>query len=272
MNPKEKNLKQRNERLGEIRKNKDSLGGYKMKIIEYNNALDIVVEFQDEYGARINTQYDNFKRGIIKNPYHPNVYNIGYIGEGKYKSRKKSGEHTEVYSMWCNMLERCYDPYYLNKKPTYIDCYVCDEWLNFQNFAEWFYKNYYKIPGERMHLDKDILIKGNKIYSPDTCIIVSNRINVLFTKSDKARGECPIGVNYHKRDNVYEVYCSILDDNGNKKKKYLGRFDNELDAFYSYKKFKENYIKQVADEYYSKGLIPKKLYDALYRYEVEIND
>ena len=164
------------------------------------------------------------------------------------------------------MIERCYNPYELNKKPTYIDCYVCEEWHNFQNFAEWYYKNIYNCNNERMHLDKDILIKGNKIYSPKTCCIVPQRINVMFTKRQNCRGKYPIGVKWHKRDKIFEVCC--YDKNCNRQ--YLGRFDNEIDAFTCYKNYKEKVIKQVADEY--KELIPKELYEALYKYEVEIND
>ena len=87
------------------------------------------------------------------------------------------------------MLRRCYDEKLHKKYPTYIDCKVCEEWLNFQNFAKWYYNNYYEIENEKICLDKDILHKGNKIYSPDNCVFVPNNINVLFVKSDKSRGD-----------------------------------------------------------------------------------
>lgn len=196
------------------------------------------------------------------------VYNIGYLGQGKYKSRE-NGKSTKAYEVWKKMLQRCYDPYYINKYPSYIDCYVCDEWLCFQNFAKWFYKHYYECSGEKMCLDKDILIKGNKIYSPNTCVFVPERINTLFVKCNKTRGEYPIGVNFKKKINKFQARCSVLKDNKNKSI-YLGVYPTVNEAFLAYKQYKENYIKQVADEY--KGLIPTKLYDALYKYEVEIND
>ena len=263
---KEKLEEQKQERLGETRRNKESLGGYKMKIVEYNGYMDIIVEFQDKHKAKVHTTYQNFKKESVKNPYHSNVYNIGYIGEGKYKS-KINGKLTKAYLYWQTTLERCYEPYELNKHPTYIDCYVCDEWLNFQNFAKWFYKNYYEIEGEIMCLDKDILCKGNKIYSPNTCIFVPQRINTLFVRQQRKRGEYPIGVSPNKRDNCLRVDCNTLD-----KRKFLGHFslNKPFQAFTVYKNFKEKYIKEVADEY--KDLIPVKLYDAMYRYEVEIND
>ena len=254
-------------RIGEIKKNKECLGGYEMKIIKYNGVRDIIVEFQDEYKAKVHTQYGAFKLGNIKNPYHPNIYGVGYIGQGKYLVN----EHKKSYNHWRKMLQRCYDPYYINKHLTYIDCYVCNEWLNFQNFAEWFYKNYYEIKNSLMDIDKDILYKGNKIYLPKTCIFVPERINKLFTKNDKVRGEYPIGVTLRSDNKSLCAICSIYINNKHLNK-HLGSFplNRPFQAFTVYKNYKESYIKQVADEY--KDLIPKELYEALYRYEVEIND
>ena len=252
-------------RIGEINYNNF---GSKMKIIAYRSANDIDIYFE-EYDCIVeNIKYQSFKDGYVKCPYETRTYGVGYIGEGKYKSRINN-KKTNIYITWNNMLKRCYKED--GKDITYDDCIVCEEWHNFQNFAKWFEENYYEVEGETMALDKDILVKNNKIYSSNTCIFVPNRINVLFTKADKIRGEYPIGINYHKRDDVLEVWCSIYEDN-KKKHIYLGRFkpNQIVEAFNVYKNFKESYIKQVADEY--KPYIPKKLYDAMYRYEVEIDD
>ena len=178
---------------------------------------------------------------------------------------------TKCYMTWVNMLNRCYDTKRHEKQPTYKHCIVCNEWLNFQNFAKWYKDNYYEIKGQKMCLDKDILYKGNKIYSPDNCIFVSNDINVLFTKHDKDRGDYPIAVSYHKQNDKFESTCSVYDFKENKSKnKYLGLYDTPEKAFEVYKQYKEKYIKEVADHY--KNQIPEKLYYALYNYEVEITD
>ena len=263
MGDNKKGLKQKEERLGEVNISNE---GYEMKIVEYNNSLNIIIEFQNEHKTKVRTNYDAFKRGNVKNPYHKSVFGVGCIGEGKYKS-KENGKTTKAYRTWMDMLRRCYDPYYLNKEPTYIDCYVCDEWLCFQNFAKWFYKNHYECNNECMHLVKDILIKGNKIYSPETCIFVPQKINYLFVKKQKDRGEYPIGVSPHKTSGKLLVQCSTLG-----KQERLGLFpiNKPFQAFTVYKNFKEKYIKEVADEY--KDMIPKKLYEAMYKYEIEIND
>ena len=122
-----------------------------------------------------------------------------------------------------------------------------------------------------MELDKDILYKNNKIYSPKTCIFVPQRINQLFIKQQRKRGTHSIGVSFTSDKTKLIVQCRINEGYGSKLE-HLGRFplSEPFHAFYTYKIFKENYIKQIADEY--KSLIPQKLYDALYRYEVEIND
>ena len=167
------------------------------------------------------------------------------------------------------MLQRCYYDKFHERNPTYIGCKVCDEWLNFQNFAEWYEKNYYEVEGETMCLDKDILVKHNKIYSTDTCIYVPQTINLLFTKNNSKRGESVIGTTPFK--GKYVVQCHLINPKtGKSKYEYLGRYDTQEKAFEVYKYYKEKNIKEVAD--YFKNLIPKRLYDGMYSYEVEITD
>ena len=241
--------------------------GTKLTIISYRNSKDITVRMDNGY--IFDTKYYLFKNGEIKTPYDKTVCKIGYLGVGKYEARKE-GKFTISYTHWKTMLNRCCSNYNKELRPTYKDCTVCEEWHNFQNFGKWFDDNYYQIDNEIMCLDKDILYKGNKIYSPETCIFVPSRINTLFVKSDKVRGNLPIGVGYHKQHNKYRSYCNTTDLNGNRNQKHLGYFKTIEEAFLAYKTFKEQYIKQVADEY--KNKIPKKLYDAMYNYKVEITD
>lgn len=257
--------RKKKDRLGEFFYSKDDLGGYKYIIIEYNHANDVIVEFQDTYKAKVKTTYQNCKSGGIKNPYHPTAYGRGYIGVGSYSSRDEDGNKTKCYSSWRNIFIRCYDETRLDIFPTYKGCSVNEEVYDFQKFGEWFDVNYYEVEGEKMCLDKDILKKGNKEYSFDTMVFVPERINILFTKSNSVRGEYPIGVTYHKLTNKYCSHLSTLDGN-----KWLGLFDTVEQAFEIYKKAKEDYIKEVADEY--KDRIPHKLYVAMYNWVVEMDD
>ena len=198
----------------------------------------------------------------------------GYI-EKDVSTMNNDGTHKKAYICWYNMMKRCYCDKYHEKKPTYKDCFVCNEWLYFSNFEKWFNENYYELDDEKTELDKDILVKGNKEYSPKTAIFVPQRINkILLNKTKKSN--CPIGVRVDTHNNnKYKVECTIY-ENGKSKKYHLGYFnrDNLKKAFQTYKNFKEKHIKNFILEYMNK--IPQKqyklLYDAIMNYEVEIND
>ena len=254
-------------RIGEERLNNF---GSEMIIVEYRNRIDIDVYFPEYNWTFKEARYGNFKRGNIKCPYDRSIYGVGYIGEGEYRI-KENGKTTKCYNTWHDMLTRCYSDKFHKKRPTYKNCEVCEEWLNFQNFAKWYEDNYYEVKGKKICLDKDILVKGNKTYSPKTCVFVPNDINVLFTKHDNNRGNYPIGVSYNKANKKFIANCNIYDFKENKKKRiYLGCYDTPEKAFEVYKQYKEKYIKEVADYY--KDQISRKLSDVLYNYKVEITD
>ena len=242
--------------------------GSEMVIVEYRKYSDIDVYFPQYNWTFKHSTYKEFKNGKIKCPYEKRTYGVGYIGEGKYKSRE-NGKEARVYKIWHGMLQRCYDEKCQEKNPTYKYCKVSEEWHNFQNFAEWYDRNYYEIEGEKMHLDKDILIKGNKIYSPKTCVFVPHKINTLFTKRQNKRGESVIGTS--PKNGKYVVQCHLINPKtGESKQEHLGYYETQEKAFEIYKYYKEKNIKEVAD--YFKDEIPVKLYNALYSYEVEITD
>lgn len=246
-----------------------------MKIVEYNNYHDIIVEFQDEHKAKVHTQYNNFKRGQVKNPYYPSIFNVGIIGN-KYPINTKDANNKFIklkeYNTWIGILERCYSEKYRSSHSTYKDVIVCNEWLFYENFYEWLHsqENFDKWLNEKKwDIDKDILVKGNNIYSPDTCCLVPQNVNVLFTKCDKSRNALlPIGVYRHN-----EKFRAICQNPFKNKSKHIGMYETLESAFYSgYKPYKESIIKQVAEIEYIKGNITRKCYEAMMKYEVEITD
>lgn len=230
-----------------------------MTIVRYKNRHDIDIQFED--GSVVcNKDYCNFKNGAIKHLNHPSYLGKGYLGYGKYKSRDiKTHDHTKEYIVWGSMLTRCYSEKYQKLFPSYVGCTVCDEWLNFQNFAEWFNQNYYEIPDETMELDKDILSNSNKIYSPDTCCFIPSYINCILCDRAGDRGDDPRGVVYHQ--GKYEATACV-----NKQQKYLGSYDSAEEAFNVYKTVKEQEIKRVAELY--KDYLPNKVYERLCNYRV----
>lgn len=266
-----KNIRyQKDDKIGELGYNNNN---ELMKIIEYNNSSDITVEFQDKYKYKVHTQYGNFKNGNVKNAFSKSIYGVGITGN-KYPTRI-NGIKEKEYELWKRMLERCYNKKTKEKQPTYKDVTCCEEWLYYPNFYEWIHsqENFDKwYNGKQWCIDKDILLKGNKIYSPEVCCLVPNNVNVLFIKSDATRGDLPIGVSIHpQHKNKYYVQFSA--SKGDKRKNvFVGLYKNIEEAFNAYKIAKEKYIKQIAQEEYKKGNIIKRCYDAMMSYEVEITD
>jgi hypothetical protein len=220
-----------------------------MKIIRYNTSSDITVEFQDEHKYQLNTTYGNFTKSI-NNPYDIRVCGKGYIGEGKYSYQNDNKVNT-VYDIWKNMLRRCYSDRLRWKYPAYEDSEMIDEWLNLQNFCEWYFDSYYDVgDGSRMHIDKDILFKNNKLYSPETCLIVPQRMNMIFmTKSRK--DDLPNGIS-HNTSGTYASYY-----NG----KRFGTYKTLDEAVEEHNKQKRIHIRQVVEEYGNK--LPQKVINAL---------
>jgi hypothetical protein len=163
--------------------------GYTIEIIEYFNRANCTIKFEDNNIVK-NRKYPLITKGIIKNPLHKSVYDIGFRGVGKYTRTT----HPKIYQTWNSMLERGYDNDYQKRHPTYKNITVYEEWHNFQNFAKWWEENYNSETMQGWNLDKDILVKDNKIYSPETCCFVPQEINLLLTKNNINRGKYPIGV------------------------------------------------------------------------------
>ena len=253
--------------------------GCVVKIVEYNNANDIIVEFEDEHKYWLHTNYQAFKKGKCKNPFYPSVYGYGYLGVDKNGSVPKISElkdgksvHTWEYDKWQKMLQRCFDNKYKEKEPTYKNVACCNRWLCFANFLEDFEilkQEYSWNVDEKLNLDKDILYKGNKIYSLENCVLVPQWINSLFTKNDTKRGDYPIGVSYRKDRKKYQAQCNI-----NGKQTKLGLYSTIKEAFNVYKIAKKQEIKRIADDCVSKGYITQdsRLYNAMINYQVEITD
>ena len=253
--------------------------GYVMKIVEYNNAFDIIIEFQDEYKYRLHTQYGNFQKGKCKNPFYPSVYGYGYLGVDKNGNVPKTREfkdgknvHAWEHNKWQSMLQRCFDNKLKERNPTYKDVTCCNRWLCFANFLEDFEilkQEYNWSEDKKLNLDKDILHKDNKVYSLENCVLVPDWINLLFTKRDASRGQYPVGVSYHKASKKYQALCSI-----NGKRIRLGYYSTPQEAFNTYKIAKEQEIKRVANDCVLKGYITKdtRLYNAMMGYQVKIDD
>ena len=187
----------------------------------------------------------------------PIMCGIGYRGSESVDCQSES------YLRWHDMINRCYNKKFLESHPQYRGCTVCEEWLNYSNFKVWYDKN--KIAGMSLDLDKDILFKGNRVYSPETVAFVPHVINTLFVNCKESRGDLPIGVYYDSDKGKYRSEMMLL---GEPIK--LGYFDTAESAFARYKEYKEDFIKDMAEQY--KDKIPQKVFDAMMNWVVEIDD
>ena len=144
------------------------------------------------------------------------------------------------YRAWKGMLGRAYCPKRHKRSPSYADVTVCDEWLLFSNFKAWMAQQDWK----NKHLDKDIIVPGNKVYGPDTCCFVEPRINTLLTFNERRRGDLPLGVHYSKQDKSYLATCRKAD----KGKMCLGHFKTPSEAHDAYVVQKVATIVEAADQ------------------------
>ena len=164
------------------------------------------------------------------------VCGIGFNSKGEYKTYLNG---KRAYTTWYNMIRRCYDPEYHEKRPTYLDCHVCDEWLDYQCFAQWYENQTYNHKG--YEIDKDLLMPKNKIYSPETCCFVPSQLNSLLVDCGSVRGEYPQGVSF---DRIAKGFQAHINFNGKRKK--LGCFDDPKEAYQVYKAAKERHVKNEA--------------------------
>lgn len=226
--------------------------GSKFTIIKYNSYKDVLIRFDDSYLYEMKTTCNKILSGGIKNPYHKTVANMGYNGSGSFKTRV-NGKREQVNSIWFSMVSRCYDKKYHKSSPTYEDCTVCDEWLNYQNFAKWYTEhNYYGLGYE---LDKDLLFSGNTIYSPETCCLVPRELNtcLLYSKNRSDNG-LPMGVS--KFRDMYKASISI-----DGKTRLIGKFSTIRQASDAYNEAKQQNIRRLAYKYM--GKIEPKVFDSL---------
>ena len=245
--------------VGKILKSKN-FGDF--KILKYNNSRNVDIQFVTT-GFETSAQLEHIKNGNVKDPYSPSVCGVGITGT-KYPS-KLNGRNTKEYMLWQNMLERCYSDVYKKKNPTYINCEVSDKFKSYEYFYEWCC-NQIGFGVEGFELDKDLLVKGNKVYSENTSIFLPKEINSMLTKRTASRGKHLIGVCWHKRDKVFMT--TVSKNKG--KQEFLGYFNTEIEAFNAYKIAKESFVKEQANKW--KGQIDIRAYNALMNYQVEITD
>lgn len=179
--------------------------------------------------------------------YHRGLCGIGYSG----MKMNPEMRHSVSYYKWKNMVQRCYDKKVHKKyKPEYKDKSVCEEWLNYSNFKIWFDEHYVPCKNNQIDLDKDLLVQGNKVYSPETCVFLLHYQNTMFERSAK--------------DKIYEKEDGTFVIGGGKKKTYATLKEAEDIVC----ERNQNRIESVAEK--CKGSIPMCAYEAMLNWDVRL--
>lgn len=160
-------------------------------------------------------------------------HKTNYSEDGKVK-------YCSIYLTWRGMIKRCYDKKWHLNKPSYKGCLVCNEWLTFSNFKRWMQSQNWK----GNELDKDLLVNGNKVYSPDTCTFVSKLTNSFILDRSAGRGVLPIGVDFYVSSGKFRSQCS---NPFNKKHEHLGYFTCQDQAHQAWRSRKHELACQLAD-------------------------
>ena len=233
-----------------------------IKVLEYKNNKQVVIMFLNT-GFITEESMGVIRSGHIRDSSLPTTCGFGYIDiEGASIGRNAIRE----YRLWNAMITRCYNENLRFKHESYKDCHVSEEWRYLSNFKDWCHQQI-GFDQEGFHLDKDILVKGNKVYSPETCCFVPPEINGFLLNGNSYRGDLPVGVVLDKGAKKPR-YRARLSKYG--KYHCYGSYSNPTDAFIAYKQAKEDFAKELAEKW--KDQIDPRAYNALMKYQVEITD
>ena len=225
-------------------------------VLDYFGSREVLVRFL-QTGYETTIELSQLLKGSVKDRMLPDVCGVGVVGDA---NTRLNGKYTKEYYIWKGMLERCYKM----DLPSYKDCTVSDNFKYFPYFKEWCQEQI-GFDQEGWHLDKDILFKGNKLYSEYNCVFVPREINNLLLKPSTSKESAPVGISYHKKNKQYQSNIGMFG-----KTFYLGSFKTKNEAFFVYKEAKEAYIKELATKWRSQ--IDLRAYNALMSYQVEITE
>lgn len=235
-------------------------------IDEYIGTNDVKFTFKST-GSKSSSSARHIRNGMVKDYNYPSIFGVGFIGIGEYKTSDNNGVNTKEYVVWRSMIARCYSSRELLKRPTYSDVTVCEEWHNFQNFARWFYEKKPKNIKD-CHLDKDLKDFGNRVYSPEKCLLVPRLVNQFIIDHQSRRGVYLIGVSFHRNSGKFVAQCNNPITG---KLENLGYFFDEVSAHKAWRKRKSDLALIIADmqkcdevkryvESYAIALINNKIY------------
>jgi hypothetical protein len=217
----------------------------KIEILSYNSARDITVKFLDSGTISHGIVAQRIRIGYVSDPFYPFTAGVGYMGVGPYGSKT----HKDAYQRWSGIFYRIFLSKDTNNLSSYHDCRVDDRWCNFQSFAEWYYSQYTH-PDEIYDIDKDLKVRGNRVYGPDTCLLIPESLNVLIA-SDKAN---PLAQGISIRHNKFRARVTI-----DGVRKTLGNYNSVEDAVAAYRSGRTEAIMSRSNKLHSEGKITDEI-------------
>ena len=235
------------------------IGGQEVKVVKYVNTTNILIQFPDKH---ITTTYLScINKKVVKDVMSPSVVGYGYLGVGHQKTKDENGKDFKSYNMWASMIRRVFLP----DKDRKNDLKICDEWLNYQEFANWFDLNYYEIEDCEVIITNTFFNKDEKMYSPETTIFLPRFINLLINTNGHGDKKLPRGISYDCKRFIepYRVSFKKYKENT----KCYGSYQTFQEAYKVLKYEKEKYIHEVADELID--VLPYKIFSELKNYKME---
>ncbi|AUR86404.1 hypothetical protein NVP1084O_197 [Vibrio phage 1.084.O._10N.261.49.F5] len=241
--------------------------GFNYEVIKFLSSIKVLIRFESDQlcpnGYEKWTSSACIKSGTIDYPFERNSRGVGYMG----CERGELPNDLHIRDVWSKMLQRCYKPDDKDKKG-YSECKVCDDWHSYKNFYLW-YKSQQKngLYEEGYQLDKDLLKLGNKVYCPEYCRLVPEKLNSFLNNFSDSRGTgLPNGVNWKEANKKYQV--SIKDENS--KRLYLGLTDCIVEGDLIFRKEKNRVAHLLAVRY--EGRVCKDVIQKLEEFSYPLYD
>lgn len=216
-------------------------------VTEIIDAFNVRILFLNPVSEKI-VQAANIRTGAIRNPMKPNVCGVGFLGVGPHFA-KRDYIPNPTHQVWHDMLKRVYSYRSDAQSRVYAGTSVHPHWHNFQNFAAWYHERIdrFGLVEHIWELDKDLLVPGNRQYGPETCCVIPQHVNTLFTDHSIARGKYPLGVSI---DNAARGAKFVASVSGSAKGRRIGRYHTISDAQRAYWSEKFRVIQETAIRYW----------------------
>lgn len=240
-------------RAGQVFKTNE---GGTFKIVKVLAGKLVRIKHNDRHGHEMEVYNRCVLKGSISNPYSRNLQGVGFLGVGKHIAHTDK-KTTEVYEKWQSIIQRCYNPYKLDKHRKFMNHTVCDTWHSFQDFAEWYTQLEYT--DCNYQLVKNLIDLENTVYDATHCFLIPKSISMSLALAK--HGKYPYGIKFNKAKGKYQVVLHKKSTGG-----ALTSYDTLKQAIAGYVDHKEQHVKELANEW--RNVISNRTYIALMSWKI----